>query len=96
MIGPSKMDLKVVPDLESRGYYSPSKNRIRLRKGMPKSMEAEVLLHEILHAIHYTFSCWQFIPENKNERLVTTYSAALCTVFAQNPWILKKLAKDLK
>ena len=59
-------------------------------------MEAEVLLHEVLHAIHYTFNCHRIVPEGKEEGLVEAYSTALCTVFAQNPWLLKKLAKDLK
>lgn len=102
-IGPSrykvrkhKWGTKLLAD--SRGYHSDA-NEIGIETRLPKDMEAEVFMHEVLHGIWYTFNVEKaFAPDEADEMeefLVSTLSTALCTVFVQNPWLLPYLTKAL-
>ena len=95
-IGPSKYKLEThtwSKKETSRGWHS-EKGVISIREGMPKYMNAEVLLHEIMHGICYTFNL-RIKEEFTEEQIVETMSTGLATVFCQNPWLLKYLEKGL-
>jgi len=83
----------------SRGYHCDN-NTIGLEKGLPKDMEAEVFMHEILHGIYYTFNLGKIIHEpcqdEVEESFVSAMSTALCTVFVQNPWLLTYFQKAFR
>lgn len=83
----------------SRGYHAED-NRIGVEAGLPKDMEAEVFMHEIMHAIYYTFNVNKIASASKDademeESIVTAFSTALCTVFVQNPWLLAYFQQTL-
>ena len=81
----------------SRGFAADN-NQIGLRNDMPKDMEAEVFMHELLHGIWFTFDISKMNVKNlesAEEFVITTMSTALCTVFVQNPWLLDYLKKGL-
>ena len=80
--------------MTDRGWTN-SEDKISLRKGMPKDMETEVLLHEILHCIILIFNLRHKIEQNCEEAIVETISTGLATVFNQNPWLLDKLKRDI-
>jgi len=83
---------------ESRGYHA-SNNVIGLKSGMPKDMEAEVFMHELLHGIWFTFGLDKIFEDDEGESVeefvVSNLSTSLCTVFVQNPWLLDYLKKGL-
>ena len=101
-IGPSryrirkhKWNAKVLAG--SRGYHA-SNNVIGLELGMPKDMEAEVFMHEVLHGIWFTFGLDKIFDDDADqieEFVVSNISTTLCTVFSQNPWLLDYLKKGL-
>lgn len=103
-IGPSRYKIrkhawKSKALARGRGYCCDLMATIGLRDDMPKDMEAEVLLHEILHAIYYTFNLNKVDGLDNNdvleESIVSGFSTALATVFVQNPWLLPYLQKSL-
>lgn len=97
-IGPTKYKMKLGPNSDYRGWTNNKKAVIGLRHDMPKTMEAEVLLHEILHAAIYTFCINDWLKQNdeQHERLVTELSLAISTVLAQNPKLRSYLDKAYK
>lgn len=97
-IGPSKYKLlkhEKGPDTP-RGTCDNQISEISLREKMPKDMEAEVLLHEILHAICYTYTLYEDLPNNMQEKVVTTLSTGLASTFVQNPKLLTYFSKAFK
>lgn len=98
-IGPSTFKIRK-HKRGDRGWCRPYKSIISLIDNVPKDVKAEVLLHEALHAIFYTFNVWKHIKNREKEEdleeiVVTDLSTALCTVFKQNPWLLVYLKKGL-
>lgn len=95
-IGPSKYKLRrhtYAKKNTDRGFHD-SGGIISIQKGMPKDMEAEVVLHEIMHGVFYTFNL-RSKESFTEEMIVETMSTGLATVFCQNPWLLKYLEKGL-
>ena len=95
-IGPTRYKVVMgAEDMPARGYFR-TYDGIELRSKMPKDMEAEVLLHEVLHAIMYTFNEYMNLKKKDEERIVSNLSTSLATVFRQNPKLLKYLTETLR
>jgi hypothetical protein len=104
-IGPTKYKIRIPPKLPDRGHFH-DYTGISLLRGMPKDIEAEVLLHEVLHGIVFTFNIRPKM-ETMDERcgrekgdveeyLVTQLSTGLATVLRQNPKLVKYFTENLK
>ena len=102
-LGPHKFDVilseaeiqKAEEETGSRGLYgwfSEAESTICIKPGLSASMCVEVVLHEVMHAVH-TF----FLPGNaqEEEEYVKHYAFGLSTILRQNPrlarWILETL-----
>ena len=95
-IGPTRYRVVMgKEDMVHRGTFK-TYDGIELRSKMPKDMEAEVLLHEVLHAIMYTFGEYVNLKKKDEERVVSNLSTSLATVFRQNPRLVKYLQENLR
>lgn len=95
-VGPTRYRVDTKKGLKSLGQFQTHEGFL-LDAGMPKDMEAEVLFHELLHSIFYTFNMYKWIPRAKDEeRLVSEMSTGICTVFRQNPKLLSYLKENLR
>lgn len=65
---------------------------IRVRADCSPAMQAEILLHEILHALHFT---GQLSDEDKEERLVAVLAIQLASLWRDNPDLVSFLSESL-
>lgn len=61
---------------------------IRIKKPLPPTMEAEVVLHEVLHAV---FASMRIVPKKGEEHCVDLLAPGLLQVFRDNPGLLAYL-----
>ena len=76
-------------DERARGSHWDKTGEIKVADDLLPHDAAEVLIHELLHA------CWRGLPEDVEERCVTTLAENLAQVWADNPdvvrWISRKI-----
>lgn len=101
-IGPHKFDIKFVNPLllegeEVCGLSDDQKCLIQINTFQTLSMQADTLLHEVLHMVHHIQLGLALTEEVtiKEELLTTLTATSLCQVFKDNPkvinWILESL-----
>ncbi len=76
------------------GDYTASSKRIRLSDEMPASEQAEVLLHEVIHACFDIFG-WNERETLTEEQVCTFVAKGLAQVFQANPILHEKLHQAL-
>lgn len=69
------------------GMFYSDAFRIEIRTKMQNSRTAEVLLHEVLHAVNATYG---FVDQEQEERTVTTLAAALTKLAQDNPEFIQQ------
>lgn len=69
------------------GMFYVAEFRIEFRSKMRPSRTAEILLHEVLHAINTTYG---FVDQEQEERTVTTLAAALTKLAQDNPEFIQQ------
>jgi hypothetical protein len=73
-------------DARAWGRCSYSEIAIRIQENIPlPEKAADVLLHEIGHAIFWT---WKLQDGDKEERIVSTMATAWTQVYRDNPWLI--------
>ena len=81
------------------GQYLQRENKIEIQPDLNKIEEANVLLHEILHAIAYTsgetLEGGRLHEENNEESVVNNFANYLTQVFRDNKWLLHYFVKNL-
>lgn len=78
-----------IPEVEEcRGDCIPTKETIRITTGLSKLTTVETLMHEVFHAIYYS---WSLEDEDKEERVVSLISTAFAAVLLDNPEFTKLL-----
>lgn len=84
-------------DSWARGVYGDMNYahlRIRYNKALPPQAMAEVILHEVLHAI---YSGWNVAEDDKEEAVVSKVAMGLSAVMRDNPrlvaWVQEALGK---
>ena len=95
-IGPYDCEVKFVRIEEGEGRlgdYSSRTNMIRIDSSMSDRRRiVETLLHEVLHAIYYSYT---LSPGDGEERVVSVLSTGLAAVLRDNPEFTALLAKEL-
>lgn len=102
VVGPHKFNIVLsIAEIESaeqetglhlNGWFDAQTATICVRPGLSASLCAEVVLHEVMHAVH-TY----FLPSGarEEEEFVTHYAFGLSTILRQNPkfahWLLEAL-----
>jgi len=97
-IGPHDWTIKLfgIKDADKNGewgYCHKEELTIGILKGLTGSQTAEVLLHEIIHAIHDHFRLKGKVTEEKSTDLVST---GLTMVFKDNPEFKKWLDNNVR
>ncbi len=81
------------------GSYTSTSSLIQIHSGRPSSMQADTLLHEILHAIHYIGLAISMSNDDltiKEETLTTLTATCLCQVMKDNPKVISWILENLK
>lgn len=78
--------IELVPDLENYGEFEPGVLTIRLRANQPAQLMADTLMHEILHALHFSVTHKKRLTEEKIARL---YSGGLMQIFRDNAELVR-------
>jgi len=71
-----------------QGYYHSETLTIGICDDLSKNRQKEVILHEILHAIH---DFWRLGDESKEEEYADCTATGLLMVFKDNPKLFKQL-----
>jgi len=82
-------------DVETMGAFGKcnfNKHVLAMPSGMSRTVKAEALMHELIHAIH-----WQMGVDDgsKEEDITRSMSVGLCTVWQQNPELFRWMGKNL-
>jgi|TARA_Y100000361_G_scaffold115848_1_gene106655 hypothetical protein len=81
------------------GQYLQRENKIEIQPELEKIDEANVLLHEILHAIAYisgeTIEGGRLNESSNEEAVVNNFSNHLIQVFRDNNWLLSYFINNL-
>ena len=90
-IGPHDVTIKAWTSSEANshgasGWFSSSELQIRVDASQPNTVQVEVLLHEINHAIYQLFSLAQ---EDVEEKTVGAFAVGYTQVFRDNPQLRK-------
>lgn len=78
---------------EAWGWIDFDEFTIYIKRGAPKTMVREVVLHEIIHAINVAVQVED--TKNQDEAIATRLTAGILTVFRDNPGFTKWLLKDI-
>lgn len=78
---PYKVSIEEEENIDACGKGNMMKQYIKLNKAMPKEMQEETFLHEIIHQI---LSQKSFSEENKDEKLIDTLAGGLYQVLKDN------------
>ena len=95
-IGPHDFTIKPLPARKVDGTYgdfNQVRRRIRIQRGLAPSMNVDIMLHELSHAIWWV---WNIKSGDKDERIINTMATALTALFRDNPKLLKAIVKALK
>src|SRR5690348_5942109 len=96
-IGPFDIDIGLLPtedEAANFGNYENEKQKIGLRKEYSNArQEAEVLLHETIHAV---WDIYQLRDVDKEERAVASISIGLAQVMRDNKEFMDYLRQALK
>ena len=82
--------VKYEDDLGVLGLCSPDECRIEIEDGQPPVEEADTVIHEVLHAIHFLMDIG--LSHKREEEVVRKMATGLMQVFADNPHLLMYLA----
>ena len=75
---------------DAQGEFFSIAQKIGLKEQSINSIAGvNTLLHEILHGIIYQYG----LDSNEEEKIVTTLSNGLTTVFVDNPWLVDYIKK---
>lgn len=80
-------------DMEEYGCYHSDKGVIKIQEGTEGKEYLNTLIHEVLHAIYYTYGLKR-LPDHtdeKEEHIVTTLGNALTQVITDNPELIDVL-----
>jgi len=94
-VGPYDYDVvhaKIDPEAERVGDFDSTLSRIRVTTDMNDIRTVETLLHEIFHAIFYSYGIGNHLEE---ENIVGLMSTGLAGVLRDNPDFAKRLIKTL-
>lgn len=97
-VGPYDVALRVVDKtdalvMEAGGYFEFDSLTIGIRGEQPSTHRAaDVLIHEVSHAIWWTSGLQD---KDDEERTISLLSTGWAQVYRANPWLLKWLAKAL-
>lgn len=75
------------------GRMNPNKNTIRVDETQPPYLEAEILIHEVLHAI---WASRGLTPRITEEKAVTALATGLAEVFRDNHGLMAYLESRIK
>lgn len=76
---------------ECMGLHLPIEQEIKIKVGLSKECEAEVLLHEIMHSLfdQYAIDLFNGATNNMEEVAVSALGRGLMSVFHDNPKFAK-------
>lgn len=67
--------------MDDCGEYDPPTLTIRIKNGMPESLERETFVHELLHAV---WDC-AGLPTKNEEKIIDRLATSLTDAFLDNP-----------
>lgn len=75
------------------GEFASVEQTIRFQRDMPSKFKAvDTVMHEIGHAIYWVFGIFD---DDKEERVVSTFSTGWLTVHRDNPWLARWISETL-
>lgn len=77
------------------GLYDPDNTTISLQAKLQPGLQAETLIHEVLHAIYYNWALNHDARKMDEEEIVSRVSLGLAAVFAANGHLLDYLHHNL-
>lgn len=79
------------------GWCSNNEQAIAIKTSMPASREAEVLLHEVLHAVAYNTGLFWTYPNKHDleEHVVDTIANGIILVLKDNPTLIDYFKENL-
>lgn len=99
-VGPYKYPVYVVKKVdwsENTIACFDTQNGIQIQDKMPKDIEAEAFLHELMHAVWYTMNLQKHsVLRDYEEGVVSSMTTGLATMLKQNPKLLDYLKASLK
>lgn len=78
----------------TEGFYQSSKAMICINEKQCASEQFATLVHEMLHAVFFTYGMREIITDKEDEEyIVNTMSGALIDMFRNNPFLLNGIKK---
>lgn len=75
---------------ESQGVYRADQSEIRIREGLEAREKLNTVLHEILHAIVYSYGLKNdFKDDDEEEKVVNALGNGLTEAFIRNPELME-------
>lgn len=78
------------------GDFCSTRSRIRVTTGMNDIRTVETLLHEVLHAVYYSFNIGHGLDEAAEENIISLVSTGLAATLRDNPEFAEVLYTVLK
>jgi hypothetical protein len=88
---PTIDSLSVKDQMKLHGHYEPESNLIVLRPGMHRDYEAEVVVHEVLHALTALTGIISDLGEDQEEKFVERLAPVVLDTMRRNPDLLDYL-----
>jgi hypothetical protein len=79
---------------DTEGFYLSSQAKILINDRQCASEQFATLIHEMLHAVFYTYGMREIIEDKTQEEyIVNTVSGAIIQIFRDNPFLLNGIVK---
>lgn len=79
---------------DTQGVYRADQSEIRIREGMDKREKLNTVLHELFHAIVYSYGIKRdFKDDEQEEKLVNVFGNGFTEVLIRNPDLMEFIKK---
>lgn len=89
-------DIKIIEDdlVEAQGCYQPDQSKIRIKDGLEGREQLNTILHEVLHAIIYTYGLKKdFKTDEEEEKIVNALGNGLTEALVRNRGLAEFIGK---
>ena len=96
-VGYQKITVEEVSAIDdTQGSYTNETHEIKIKSGMNASETLNTMLHEMLHAIIYTYGLKDFFSDDdKEEKFVNVISNGMTEALVRNPDLVKFIVKSV-
>lgn len=82
--------------VEAQGCYQSDPSKIRIKDSMDPREKLNTILHEVLHAIVYTYGIKKdFKDDDEEEKIVNVFGNGLTEALTRNPELMKFINEAL-